>query len=487
MNFAKPASVIGATTEALQSACPRRKWPISYRSVGGIAMASDIFIIMICGIATGALYNFIIFGATDDIPQYLGSSAVVAAFFVSVMKGHGLYSPAELLSLRTQLGSAVTTWLGVFLFLSGAAFALKIGGEFSRAAIFSFAVLGLLLLVIQRIFIRTLLTRGLEGQRFAGRNAVLICDNSPAAGTTLVSTLLKHGFRLDHQFTLPADDLDSKQQESFISDVIGYLRGSDIEEVVVSVDAKRWGDLRNLLAGLRLLPLPIHLIPVGAASDIFQRPSHVMGGSVYVELQREPLGTFERGIKRSIDVLSALLALFILAPMLAVTALLIKLDSSGPILFRQKRCGFNGRPFDIYKFRTMSVMEDGPTVCQATRTDQRVTRLGRQLRRASIDELPQLFNVLNGSMSLVGPRPHAVAHDDQFDKIVSNYAFRHHVKPGLTGWAQVNGHRGATPTLAEIENRVKCDLWYIDNWSLRLDLLIIMRTIVEVMRGRNAY
>jgi lipopolysaccharide/colanic/teichoic acid biosynthesis glycosyltransferase len=135
----------------------------------------------------------------------------------------------------------------------------------------------------------------------------------------------------------------------------------------------------------------------------------------------------------------------------------------------------------------MTVMEDGETVCQATSRDSRVTRLGRWLRRASIDELPQLWNVLSGSMSLVGPRPHALAHDNEFDKVVRHYALRHHVKPGLTGWAQVHGCRGPTPTAADVRRRVEYDLWYIDNWSLGLDWLIIARTAIEILRGRNAY
>jgi putative colanic acid biosynthesis UDP-glucose lipid carrier transferase len=135
----------------------------------------------------------------------------------------------------------------------------------------------------------------------------------------------------------------------------------------------------------------------------------------------------------------------------------------------------------------MTVLEDGSEIPQAAQSDHRVTRVGKWLRRTSIDELPQLLNVLNGTMSLVGPRPHAVAHDSQFDKVVSNYAFRHQLKPGLTGWAQVNGHRGPTPTLSEIQSRVEYDLWYIDNWSLRLDLMIMLRTVIEVTRGRNAY
>jgi lipopolysaccharide/colanic/teichoic acid biosynthesis glycosyltransferase len=163
------------------------------------------------------------------------------------------------------------------------------------------------------------------------------------------------------------------------------------------------------------------------------------------------------------------------------------LDSPGPILFRQRRCGFNGQLFYILKFRTMSVLEDGDAIHQATADDQRVTRLGRLLRRSSVDELPQLLNVLQGSMSLVGPRPHALAHDNQFDKSVGNYAYRHHVKPGVTGWAQVNGYRGPTPNIEDIRSRVEHDLWYINNWSVALDCLIMARTVLELARGHNAF
>ncbi|TYO60727.1 undecaprenyl-phosphate glucose phosphotransferase, partial [Bradyrhizobium hipponense] len=173
--------------------------------------------------------------------------------------------------------------------------------------------------------------------------------------------------------------------------------------------------------------------------------------------------------------------------LLALAAAAIKLDSSGPVLFKQQRCGFNGRIFSIRKFRTMHVLENGPVIVQATLLDRRVTRVGRWLRRTSFDELPQLLNVLDGSMSLVGPRPHALAQDGEFDRLVRNYALRRRVKPGLTGWAQVHGCRGPTPTAVAIETRVQYDLWYIDNWSLRLDLVILLRTPIEVLRGRNAY
>jgi Undecaprenyl-phosphate glucose phosphotransferase len=489
MNFVKPAnSAFGASVEQhLTQVRPPRKWPISYRSVSLLAIGGDVAIILISGVGSGFFYNLEAFGISGDLIRYFGSSAIVAALFISLMKGRDLYIPAELLSLRTQAFSAITAWISVFLFLFGAAFALKVGEQFSRGAIFSFATVGLGLLLMQRLLLRGVLTRGLAHQKFSGRNAILIADNASGGGPELVHNLIKHGFQLDHQFTLPVYPHNSKTLENFIASVVAYVRGSKVDEIIVGVDADRWDDLKTLLSGLRVLPLPVSLIPVGMASDVLSRPTHIMGDTICIELHRGPLGAFERGVKRSIDVLSAVAGLLLFLPLLTIVAVLIKLDSHGPVLFRQRRCGFNGRQFQILKFRTMSVLEDGTSVCQAAESDTRVTRLGKWLRRTSIDELPQLLNVLNGTMSLVGPRPHAVAHDNHFDKVVRNYAFRHHVKPGLTGWAQVNGQRGPTPTTADIQRRVQFDLWYIDNWSFRLDILIIIKTILEVMRSRNAY
>jgi undecaprenyl-phosphate galactose phosphotransferase/putative colanic acid biosynthesis UDP-glucose lipid carrier transferase len=177
----------------------------------------------------------------------------------------------------------------------------------------------------------------------------------------------------------------------------------------------------------------------------------------------------------------------LLLPLLVLTSVIVKLDSSGPILFRQTRHGFNGKAFKILKFRTMFVLEDGDTIRQASRDDGRVTRIGAWLRRTSIDELPQLFNVLMGDMSIVGPRPHAAAHDHHFENVIGKYAYRHHVKPGITGWAQVNGFRGETPTIEAMKARVDLDIWYVNNWSLLLDAVIILRTLAEVFRARNAY
>jgi putative colanic acid biosynthesis UDP-glucose lipid carrier transferase len=236
-----------------------------------------------------------------------------------------------------------------------------------------------------------------------------------------------------------------------------------------------------------MLPLPVTFVPVGANTEMFHRPRRDLGGATCLELQRGPLSEGEHIAKRFVDLIGAGMFLMLLLPLLILAGVAIKLDSPGPILFRQKRLGFNGRTFTIWKFRTMHVMEDGDTVVQARPGDQRITRVGQWLRKTSIDELPQLLNVLDGSMSLVGPRPHALAHDNHFEKLVRNYGYRQRVKPGLTGWAQINGYRGPTPSTDLIERRVELDLWYIENWNIKLDLRILCQTPFEVLLGTNAY
>ena len=190
--------------------------------------------------------------------------------------------------------------------------------------------------------------------------------------------------------------------------------------------------------------------------------------------------------KRMLDIALAGLLAVLLSPLLALVSLAVALDSGGPVLFCQKRTGLNGKTFPIFKFRSMHVLEDGAEVVQASKNDARVTRVGRVIRKLSLDELPQLVNVIAGDMSLVGPRPHAVAHDIYYGAALSNYAVRQQVKPGITGWAQVNGARGATPTLDVMQQRINFDAWYVANANLALDLLILVRTPLEVLRTRNA-
>lgn len=264
------------------------------------------------------------------------------------------------------------------------------------------------------------------------------------------------------------------------------MRTKNCREIVLALP---WTDIDRIdfvLESIKVLPISARLLPDSRVRSL----THYSSASpqvLVIEVQRAPLSAAERLAKRTIDIVIASVALLLLLPVMALTAVAIKLDGPGPVIFRQRRKGFNGQQFVMRKFRTMSVQEDGAVVRQATRNDPRVTPIGRMLRSASIDELPQLVNVLRGEMSLIGPRPHALAHDDQFQKIVGDYAFRHHVKPGLTGWAQCNGSRGGTLSVEEVARRVKLDLWYINNWSLLLDLQILLKTFFEVIRKRNAY
>jgi exopolysaccharide biosynthesis polyprenyl glycosylphosphotransferase len=234
------------------------------------------------------------------------------------------------------------------------------------------------------------------------------------------------------------------------------------------------------------VPLPIRLLPDLPIADLVSRTVIPAGTTVAIEIQRTPLSMLERAQKRCLDIGIASIALLFLAPLLIMTAISVKLDSPGSVIFRQTRRGFNGRPFDIWKFRSMTTSENGDLVRQARREDTRVTRIGRLLRKSSLDELPQFWNVLRGEMSLVGPRPHALAHDSYYDQMISNYAYRHHVKPGLTGWAQINGLRGETPTIDLMEKRVEYDVWYVSNWSIWLDVRILIRTAI-VLFYQDAY
>jgi Undecaprenyl-phosphate glucose phosphotransferase len=232
-------------------------------------------------------------------------------------------------------------------------------------------------------------------------------------------------------------------------------------------------------------PVAIHLTPERLL-DRFERISIArVGGMASLELTR-PMPALGAIAKRSLDAALAVAALALLAPLLALVSIVIKLDSPGPVLFRQTRYGFNQRPFRIYKFRSMTTYVDGEIVPQATAGDARVTRVGRFLRRSNLDELPQLLNVVAGDMSLVGPRPHAVPHNRAYEDRIALYARRHNVRPGITGWAQVNGFRGETDTEDKMRARVAHDLFYIDNWSLILDLRIMARTIFSPKAYQNA-
>jgi Undecaprenyl-phosphate glucose phosphotransferase len=463
----------------------RWRWPVSYRSIEVLAVVIDILIILSAGVLADMIYRLATTGFADQITDYTAAAAVVAALFTSLLKGRGLYKPMALLAWTSQVRAVTLTWIGVFMFLAGCVFALKIGNTFSRGTIVSFAAIGLFGLVAHRTFWRTALESGLASGKWSGRKIVLISENSPASDVQ--QQLLRHGFRIQRHFALAADSSHASHWDDIVSQAISYTRCSNVDELFIAAELQSWTKIKKSAERLRLLPLPVNLVAVGPTSKLLTQPVSAIGNAIVIELQRAPLNFFERLVKRAIDIVFAGTALIALIPLLTLVAIAIKLDSPGRVIFRQTRHGFNGKPFNILKFRTMTVVEDGDSIKQASRLDKRVTRVGFWLRRTSIDELPQLINVLNGEMSLVGPRPHAAAHDNYFDQVIANYAFRQRMKPGITGCAQVNGSRGETPTIDAMQRRVQLDRWYVENWSFQLDFGIMFRTIIELVRGRNAY
>ena len=461
------------------------RWPLSYRSIEALAIFVDALIIVSAGVLADTAYGLMTGAISTEISIYEGAAAVVAALMTCLLKERGLYKPTALLKWTAQVRAVTFAWICVFMFLAAIVFALKIGGTFSRATVISFAAFGLCGLIAHRTFWRTILENGLASGKLSGRTVVLISDNQPVS--SLQQLLLRHGFRVRRHFVVSEDPSQPSPWNAIISEAVLCARRSDVDEIFIAAEPQNWTNFREMTERLRLLPLPVHLVLVGPTSELLKRPVSAIGETPVIELQRAPLNTFELLIKRTMDILLANVALIALIPILVLVAIAVKLETRGPIVFRQTRHGFNGKPFQILKFRTMTVLEDGASVKQAQRFDKRVTRVGAWLRRTSIDELPQLINVLRGEMSIVGPRPHAAAHDNHFDEVIANYAFRQRMKPGITGCAQVNGSRGETPTVEAMQRRVEHDVWYIDNWSVGLDLAIMFRTVIEIVRGRNAY
>jgi undecaprenyl-phosphate galactose phosphotransferase/putative colanic acid biosynthesis UDP-glucose lipid carrier transferase len=293
-----------------------------------------------------------------------------------------------------------------------------------------------------------------------------------------------------NRFILGKEDDPLERQSNdirVVNSVANFVRERNTREILLAVPWSDSARIDFIREHIKILPVSVRLLPDIRVRSLTDYSSSARQNIMSVEILGAPLSPLEQGVKRLIDLVVASVALLVSVPVMLLTAIAIKLDGPGPVIFRQLRKGFNGQHFVMLKFRTMTVQENGAEVAQATRNDPRVTGIGKLLRASSIDELPQLINVLSGEMSLIGPRPHALAHDSQFEKILSDYAFRHHVKPGITGWAQCNGARGATPKIEQIQERVKLDLWYINNWSLWLDFQILIKTFFEVLRKRNAF
>ncbi len=272
-----------------------------------------------------------------------------------------------------------------------------------------------------------------------------------------------------------------------MSDIPAYVRKHNINTIFISQPISAQPRIRKLLNELQDTTASIYFLPDIYVFDLIQARFDSVAGLPVVAICESPFTGINGMVKRGSDIVLASVIQFLLLPIMLAIAIAIKATSPGPIIFRQRRYGLDGEEIIVYKFRSMTVSEDGASVVQATKNDQRVTRVGAILRRTSLDELPQFFNVLQGRMSIVGPRPHAVAHNELYRKQIKGYMLRHKVRPGITGWAQVNGYRGETDTLDKMEARISYDLDYLRRWSLALDLWIIVRTVKVVLARDNAY
>jgi Undecaprenyl-phosphate glucose phosphotransferase len=460
--------------------------PFSYGSLGAIMLGGDMLVILASSVITGTLYHFLTLGSLGDTGVFLGTGLVVGYLFVSVLQVRGAYRPSQVVGGNGQYRRLTLIWVGVFLCLSGIAFVLHIGASFSRGSVLSFMIVGFCGLLAVRSVMSFIARRAIADGRLKGGRIVFIGHQDATADVDYIKDLRRYGYRVVHNVSLPANH-DGEIARKIIKDVLAIAKTEQVDEIVLALQWSKLDLIDQIVLGLRRLPFPVRLLPDGVVRHLIHLPSCDLGASMALELQRGPLSAYQQSLKRGFDLVAASLGLLAISPMLLLVAALIRIDSPGPIFFRQIRTGYSGRTFRIYKFRTMRVLEDGEIIPQAQKNDARVTRTGRWLRRTSIDELPQLINVLLGDMSLVGPRPHALAHDVEYDKLINDYGLRYQVKPGITGWAQVNGYRGETSTVDMMMSRVECDLWYITNWSMMLDIRTLLRTIAAQLRASNAY
>lgn len=456
---------------------------LSLPALNALAPAVDGLAIVAAGEASAALYH-LASGLTVAPAIIAGAIAVVALCFVSLMGALDLYHGSALVVLDRQLKWVGGCWLISCGLMLALAFLFRATSELSRGAVLIFFSLGLCSLFAARLLWYYALPVAVRNGLVRSRSCALLIVGERSRFEPQLTAALT-GAKVDFELRVPDPEVDGSLSRGLIQ-AVSRLRGADIQEFLIALPTSQLSLMPWMLSVLRPVPLPVRLVPEGPALSLALLSRRSLGGYAVLDIKRPPLTAPEQAMKRALDLAIAMLAILALAPLLLVVALAIKLETDGPIIFRQDRRGFNGRDFEILKFRTMHVAENGAQVTQARRGDTRVTKVGRWLRRTSIDELPQCWNVLRGEMSVVGPRPHALAHDDFYDKAIEDYAFRQHVKPGLTGWAQVNGHRGETPDLTSMNARVEHDLWYINHWSIWLDIRIIGLTFTRLL-SRSAY
>jgi putative colanic acid biosysnthesis UDP-glucose lipid carrier transferase len=417
----------------------------------------------------------------------------LALALAPLLISHLMFSPSELFSPATlrrgylRLPRTLLEWGGVVMFLLFLGFTLKLNDVFPHDLLLSWFLLTPVLLLIGDTVGARVAARGSAARRryiIIGANEVGVELKRRASKYIGIGTFLGF-FDFRSMERLPADARG--EFAGLCEEVADFVRSAGVNAIYISLPMSNAPRFAEMLRELRDTTASIYFVPNIFAYDLVQARCVEINGMPILSICDTPFHGMIAVKKRLIDILLSSLALLLALPFMLLIALAIKLSSPGPVLFKQRRYGLHGQEIKVYKFRTMTVCEDGPVVEQARRQDQRTTRLGRILRRMSLDELPQLFNVLQGEMSFVGPRPHAVAHNELYRKLISGYMIRHKVRPGMTGWAQIHGLRGETRAVEQMRLRVEYDLEYLRNWSLALDLRIILKTVGSVLLHSRAY
>ena len=386
-----------------------------------------------------------------------------------------------------MVGDGLYAWTATFALALLVAFLFGKIGELSRFSLIAGYLVGIPVLLAIRGGAQALLGERIREGKLLFQAVSVVGDRVDVLNFLINGELWRQGHKLTATLFLEdaRDAAGSPRREVIAEFVAGSLRqGTD--HIIFAGSKAGLDELEDVISELQRFALNVFYAPAVRSRSLKFLDAVAIGPNNILRLVRTPMSDFAVLLKRSFDVVSSIFGLVLLSPLLLAIAVAIRLDSPGPTIFRQARSGFNGEPFMIWKFRSMTVTESGYDMHQVERGDARITRVGRLLRQSSLDELPQLVNVLRGSMSLVGPRPHAVSHDEQLGRQVARYAYRQRIKPGITGWAQVNGFRGETTKPGQVEGRIAHDIYYIDNWSIALDLWIILLTLLAPSARRNA-
>lgn len=457
-----------------------------------LAAGTEFLLVAVAAYSAAMLYHRLIL-LDSPTAAYIQESLLIAALQLLASVGLQQYSRIQTQPRHVFLWSGASSVLFVFSFFISTIFLLKISDGYSRATVIAQAVSVLFTVLCTRAIWFSVLQPAIASGLIEARRIILIGE--PSHCLQFSARALATGIRTIRSFDFPAARTDvtvaprpsEAQALPDTRQLVANCRPLRADDIVILTSEPDVPSALALAGALSDLPVDVHVVPVGSIDLMAVSRITQFGNMVTMRIFQSPLTPFNRIIKRALDIATAISGLILVSPLLIIVSLAIKIDSRGPVIFRQTRHGYNNEPIRVLKFRSMTVMEDGDNFTSVVRHDTRVTRLGRVLRRTNIDELPQLFNVLVGNMSIVGPRPHATSQNEAFAELISSFSRRHNVKPGITGWAQVNGYRGDTDTLEKMQRRVEHDLYYIDNWSLLLDLKIMVMTLFSRKVYWNAY